>query len=109
MNRQEQRALRQLANLLAGLSEPRDVRDFMTALLTPRERERLALRWRLVCLLETGMSQRAVARRLGISLCKITRGSRELKHGPPRFRAIVDASMQALRRKGKPFKRRPAH
>ncbi|HPS82103.1 MAG TPA: DUF6020 family protein, partial [Candidatus Limiplasma sp.] len=45
----------------------------LCALLTPAERETIGLRWRLVRMLAEGMSQRAVAAALGVSLCKITR------------------------------------
>ena len=82
-----------LCRAIAGLRNPQDVDDFMRALLTPAERARIALRWRLVCLLEAGVKQRAIAAQLGVSLCKITRGSRELKHGPSSFRANVRKSL----------------
>ena len=86
-------ALGELCVAIAALRRPEEVRDFLRALLTPPERARIALRWRLVCLLATGMKQRAIATRLGLSLCKITRGSRELKHGPRRFRLSVANSL----------------
>ena len=76
------KALNELAAVLADMRAPSAMRDLLEALLTPRERARLALRWRLVCLLASGMHQRTIARKLGISLCKITRGSRELKRRP---------------------------
>ena len=77
-----QKALNELAAVLANTHERTAMRDLLEALLTPRERAQLALRWRLVCLLASGMHQRTIARKLGISLCKITRGSRELKQCP---------------------------
>jgi TrpR family trp operon transcriptional repressor len=42
-----------------------------------------------VKLLARGESQRAIARRLGMSLCKITRGSRELKKRNSAFRRVL--------------------
>jgi TrpR family trp operon transcriptional repressor len=87
--------LRNLARVLAEMSAPGDIADVFKALLTPAEREKLALRWRLVRMLEQGMSQRAIAGALGVSLCKITRGSRELKCGPPAFRRAVRRAVQA--------------
>lgn len=74
-----------------------EVCQVLHALLTAREREKIALRWRLTCLLEQGLTQRAVAAELGISLCKITRGSRELKYGPPAFRKAVKRSVGGMR------------
>jgi len=82
-------ALHDIAEILAGIDTPEDMKAFLRAILTPRERERLILRWRLVCLLEAGMPQRVIAETLGVSLCKITRGSHELKHGPSLFSNIV--------------------
>jgi len=40
-------------------------------------------------MLEQGITQRAIATELGISLCKITRGSHELKYGPESFRKVI--------------------
>jgi len=84
-----QESLEELARVLAALGDPREVHDTLHALLTPREREKLALRWQLVRLLDRGMPQRAIAQALGVSLCKITRGSRELKQGPAAFRKAI--------------------
>ena len=87
-NYQPDRVLRELASVLSRLSAD-EVYDVFQAILTPREREKIALRWKLVCLLVKGVTQRAIAARLGISLCKITRGSHELKFGPPAFLKAV--------------------
>lgn len=82
-------SLAAIARVVTALRDERLAREFLHALLTPRERMRLAGRWRLVCLLAAGVPQREIARRLGMSLCKITRGSRELRLGRPAFRNIV--------------------
>ena len=81
-------ALRELAEALAHMGTS-DAYEVFSALLTPPEREKIALRWRLVCMLERGMTQRAIAAELGVSLCKITRGSHELKYGPEAFRTLI--------------------
>jgi TrpR family trp operon transcriptional repressor len=47
--------------------------------LTSAERRDLALRWELMRRLVAGESQRRIAQELGISLCKITRGSRVIR------------------------------
>ncbi len=72
--------LREIANALAAINDPTDIRQFFAEILTPRERSDLASRWRLMKLLLAGRTQRSIAAELGLSLCKITRGSRELKH-----------------------------
>ena len=91
-------ALREFVSVLAALHDADAVYDVLFALLTPREREKIALRWRLLCLLQKGVTQRAVAAQLGISLCKITRGSRELKHGRPGFRKAIREAVAGGRR-----------
>jgi TrpR family trp operon transcriptional repressor len=87
-------SLAELAEILAGTDDVETIYDFLSAMLTPTERKKIHLRWQLVRLLEQGMSQRAIADKLGISLCKITRGSHELKHGPAGFRALVRQSLK---------------
>ncbi len=90
MNETERESMvRELAAALAKLGDARTAEDFIRAILTPREMDKIALRWRLVKLLKAGYSQRRIAEELGVSLCKITRGSRELKQGPTGFRRIV--------------------
>lgn len=86
--------LRDLMLALAGPERNQAAYELLFALLTPREREEIALRWQLVQLLAEGLSQRAIASRLGISLCKITRGARELKSGPAGFRQAVFDALQ---------------
>lgn len=54
------------------------MQDFFRSILTPAEIRDISLRWELVKLLDQGYSQREIARKLKVSLCKITRGSREL-------------------------------
>ena len=87
-------AMRELCRVMAAIRRPRELEDFLHALLTPWERARIAVRWRLVCLLESGMKQRDISEKFRISLCNITRGSRELKHGPPCFRRQVKKSVR---------------
>jgi TrpR family trp operon transcriptional repressor len=53
--------------------------EFLHDIFTPNEIRTLCQRWRLIKLLAKGKTQREIARTLKISLCKITRGSRELK------------------------------
>lgn len=68
-----------LAEALVSLRQPAKVASFLQELLTPGEFHDLGLRWELVELLAAGMSQRQIAAKLGISLCKITRGAKILK------------------------------
>jgi TrpR family trp operon transcriptional repressor len=69
----------ELAGVLARTDDTSLIRDFLYCLLTPAETADIAARWALVKELKRKTPQREIARDLGISLCKITRGSRELK------------------------------
>jgi len=71
--------LNELAEALAREDNPRLIKGFLESLLTENEVNDISSRWTLVRLIDRGMSQRNISRELGLSLCKITRGSRELK------------------------------
>ena len=90
MNSNTGRAVNEIAVELAATGEGTLVRRFLESILTPRELEEVAGRWELVKLLDQGVSQRVVAKRLGMSLCKITRGSRELKKKDSAFKAVLE-------------------
>ena len=93
------RSLRNLSAALAEDSSADDIHGFLKGILTPPERARIALRWELVKLLQRGgVSQRRVGQILKVSLCKITRGARELKEGPPGFARIVQKGLAVEKR-----------
>ncbi len=73
------RPFSRLAENIAALRQPAKIEAFLKELLTPGELHDIVLRWELVELLATGVSQRQIATRLGVSLCKITRGAKILK------------------------------
>jgi TrpR family transcriptional regulator, trp operon repressor len=81
--------LHEIAAVLASLPAAEDVERFLASLLTPGESAEIGMRWELVKRLAAGTSQRAIARDLGLSLCKITRGSRELKKKNSPFRQAL--------------------
>lgn len=78
-------SLVELSLALALENDSDRIRDFLDSLLTENEVADISSRWTLVRLLECGMSQRSISRKLGLSLCKITRGSRELKKADSPF------------------------
>jgi TrpR family trp operon transcriptional repressor len=81
--------LAELARTLAKISDRRLIEDFFRCLLTPAETADIAARWALVKALDRKIPQREIAKTLGLSLCKITRGSRELKKPDSAFRRIL--------------------
>ncbi len=64
---------------LAQISDIEEMKSFIDEILTPREIQDLFLRWTLLQELDRGKTQRSIAANYGISLCKITRGSKILK------------------------------
>ena len=78
-NKFDQDAFDRFCCTLSSISSPDEVCHFLQELLTENERLDIALRWHLLELLDEGISQRKIADMLGISLCKITRGSKLLK------------------------------
>lgn len=68
------------------------IENFLYSLLTPAEADEMAKRWALVKELAQGTPQRKIAEELGLSLCKITRGSRELKKEGSAFKILLDRS-----------------
>jgi TrpR family trp operon transcriptional repressor len=68
------------------------IKDFLRCLLTPAETADIAARWALVKALEQKIPQRKIAKILGLSLCKITRGSREMKNPHQAFQKMLAAA-----------------
>lgn len=54
-------------------------------ILTPQEIASLSERWQLIQMLYAGVPQREISKELGISISKITRGSRMLQFGSGGF------------------------
>lgn len=90
-------ALEELSRVLSLCDNQELIRDFLQSILTPAEADDVAKRWALVRMLDEGETQRSIAAQLHMSLCKITRGSRELKREHSPFRAMIDLSDEASR------------
>jgi TrpR family trp operon transcriptional repressor len=84
--------LSELASALAVTNDAVLIKDFLRRLLTPSETADIAARWALVKALEQKIPQREIAKNLGLSLCKITRGSREMKNPSQAFQKMLKAS-----------------
>lgn len=87
-------ALDQIAAVLARIEDRKLIREFLICILTKYEIKEIAGRWELVKLLYDGMSQRRIAEQLGMSLCKITRGSKELKKRGSAFKTVLDSYVE---------------
>lgn len=99
----------EMSAALAKAGNPELIEGFLYSLFTPSEADEIAKRWALVKDLAKGRPQREIAKDLGLSLCKITRGSRELKKEGSPFRLMLeiagyDVPLDFSARRNKPAK-----
>lgn len=71
--------LKELINVVAEIGDTEELEAFFKEIFTEKELMDLGLRWQLMQELKAGETQRSIASRHHISLCKITRGSKILK------------------------------
>ena len=74
-------------------SDEQLVKEFCECIFTPAEIKDIVNRWLLVKEINKGTTQREIARKFGMSLCKITRGSKELNKPGSAFRKILDSDI----------------
>ena len=87
-------AFKEITQILADITDPEDIEKFLNEILTENERKDLSLRWDLMRKLHDGIPQRAISSELGISLCKITRGSKILKSGDSIINKILNSRLK---------------
>ena len=87
---------RELATAFTMIETPEEMEQTFIDFLTVSEQRDLYSRWLIFKMLEQGLTQREISRELGVSLCKITRGSRFLKSP----RTIVHRLLDGLARHG---------
>lgn len=73
--------LNALIDYLLQADNPARLRDVLEGLLTPAELHAISQRLQITRLLKSGVSQREVAKRLGVGIATVTRGSRALQAG----------------------------
>lgn len=79
------RQLKDLYELFASVSSEKEAKLLLEDMLTPQELASLAERWQLIQELNNKTPQRDIAKKLNISISKITRGSRMLQYGSGGF------------------------
>lgn len=82
-------ALEEIYSMIAN-KDADFIRRFFDDLCTKAELVDFAKRWLLVREIDKGTTQREIAKKIHISLCKITRGSRVLRKPDGAFRAMLD-------------------
>jgi TrpR family trp operon transcriptional repressor len=70
----------ELLKMISSIKDLDELDRFFNDIFTPAELDDISLRWKLLKDLHKGMTQRKIAKKYGISLCKITRGSKILKN-----------------------------
>jgi TrpR family transcriptional regulator, trp operon repressor len=83
-------AFKELVLALSRTNDSELIEDFLRSLLTDNEVYEVSSRWALVKLIDSGVTQRQISRDLGLSLCKITRGSKELKKEDSSFGKMLN-------------------
>lgn len=68
-----------IADYLLAQSGKAEMLDALDALLTPYEQQELVNRLEIFELLSSGMSQREVAKTVGVGIATVTRGSKALQ------------------------------
>ncbi len=81
--------LADLYKLFALVESEREAEKLLKDILTPQELASIAERWQLVQKLSAGIPQRKISEDLGISISKITRGSRMLQYGGGGFKHFL--------------------
>ena len=80
----------ELCDIIFSVKDKSLLKDFFFFFFTPKERFDFAQRWLIVKELKSGTPQREIAKKYNMSLCKITRGSKELQKENSAFGKIAD-------------------
>ena len=81
---------RDLYRLFASVQGEEEAKLLLQDILTPQELASVAERWQLIRALDAGLPQRDIAKKLKISISKITRGSHMLQYGKGGFRVFLE-------------------
>ena len=89
-NEYTKNCLKELCKALTLIDTPEHMQEFLECLLTEAEVVDIANRWLLVREIDNGTTQREIAKNYNMSLCKITRGSRELNKEGSAFKKVLE-------------------
>lgn len=77
--------VKDLYELFSSIKTEKEAKMLLEDILTPQEILSVLERWKIVQELNNGTPQRDIAEKLGVSISKITRGSRMLQYGTGGF------------------------
>ena len=72
--------IKEIANLIIKNGNEKETVKLFQEIFTPDEISVISKRWQILSMLSEGKTQREIAKKLNVSLCKITRGSKILKN-----------------------------
>lgn len=81
--------IRELSHVLVQIKDAVTAEAFLRNILTPGELDEISKRLQIVKLLLKNVPQREVAKKLGVSMGTVSRGSREIKYGENGFRKLL--------------------
>ncbi len=90
MKKSHEKTFDELINLFVNINTKKDMENLFQELFTEKEREDITLRLQLMKELHQGKTQRSIAEKHRISLCKITRGSKLLKKEDGFIKSVLD-------------------
>ncbi len=82
--------MKELITIFTKIDSEEEMAALFREIFTTKEQYDLVLRWKLMKDLYHAIPQREIAHNLGISLCKITRGSKILKQEHSICRALIE-------------------
>jgi len=88
----------ELERVFTEITDFHEMVSFFEEIFTPKELRDLNLRWQLLKELYEGLTQRSIASRYRISLCKITRGSKVLKKKHSTTKKILESFYSGCRK-----------
>lgn len=89
-NPELEQSYEELCEIISRIQDKEFLKEIFSCLFTPNERRDFAERWQLVKELKAGTTQREIAKKYSMSLCKITRGSKELQKPDSAFIKMLD-------------------
>lgn len=81
--------LKNLAQAITTIKDPKDMEIFLRDLCTLEELDELSSRWEVVLMLNNDKSYREIAKQVGVSTTTVTRIAHWLKHGEGGYRSAL--------------------